>query len=589
MSAQDTSNDIVRVRTFQQDAQKAAGAAGVKADTVRIPKKKSRSATPPTPTPKRLTQAPRIHVQEKPPVQEELDAITPVQRPATQHYIELEESIEDISAHPTKASLLSDEEHTTQSADLESLESGTIIRDTKRKRFRLIPALIQAIRGWFTEKKEEYEESRRPKQLVTTSSQRLETIKKAKQSGTQAPHEDYSAVSEYLKEVKRTPVQSSVQFKEKEEVPAPHWTHTLSKDPSDTPEVQPQLKVKEEKTTPTLQEDRAAAWNATHEQEKPADASESALAETETPSSTNTEPISTQPQEFGTAPSSEPETPAPEEVVENEEPIEPPAPIESAQTVAETPLPQKEELEIQEMQQGAFAPPSSTVRFPVRTFLIVVLFASALGVGASLYYFGGEDEPIGTVPVYRIPSLIQAQQEVPVPLADTRAALLEEVRSVVANSADATVVYPTYSVEGTTQPASADQVLQVLQPRMPGSFLRSIESIALGGIRAEPFVIIRSTSFDTAFAGMLEWERTVSPDLSPLFGPAVSASYDPHARTVTQIRDPFFSDIIAANRNARLLVDESGTQRIVYGFIDQHTILITTTAEIFQELIPLVN
>ena len=88
---------------------------------------------------------------------------------------------------------------------------------------------------------------------------------------------------------------------------------------------------------------------------------------------------------------------------------------------------------------------------------------------------------------------------------------------------------------------------------------------------------------------MLDWEKNMSADLVPLFGTAVIETFDPQARTNTQARNAFFVDTIASNKNVRLLRDENGEDRIIYTFVDQNTILITTTREALQTLLPLMK
>jgi hypothetical protein len=126
----------------------------------------------------------------------------------------------------------------------------------------------------------------------------------------------------------------------------------------------------------------------------------------------------------------------------------------------------------------------------------------------------------------------------------------------------------------------------VISPKISGSFGRTIREIAFGGAAQDPFIIMKVNSFDIAFAGMLEWEQTMSSDLSPFFGDPVVITFDPSARTDTQVREAFFKDMIASNKNARLLLDQNGSDRIIYTFVDQNTILITKNKETLDVLLP---
>ena len=77
----------------------------------------------------------------------------------------------------------------------------------------------------------------------------------------------------------------------------------------------------------------------------------------------------------------------------------------------------------------------------------------------------------------------------------------------------------------------------------------------------------------------------MSADLAPFFGEVVNKTLDPKSRTSNQIVPAAFADDSINNRRLRSLYDETGTERIVYSIINQHTILITTNQENLTELI----
>jgi len=132
--------------------------------------------------------------------------------------------------------------------------------------------------------------------------------------------------------------------------------------------------------------------------------------------------------------------------------------------------------------------------------------------------------------------------------------------------------------------------MQYLALRAPGSFTRAVSEMTFGSVGGtDPFILMRVGNFDTAFAGMLAWEQYMSTDLAPLFGSIVSESYDPYARTDSQIRSAFFRDTIITNKSARILVDANNTERILYSFVRPNLILITTNSETFNTLLPLVS
>jgi hypothetical protein len=208
----------------------------------------------------------------------------------------------------------------------------------------------------------------------------------------------------------------------------------------------------------------------------------------------------------------------------------------------------------------------------------------------SYYFFGRTNTGVVVKDeiVYEAPRLFSANNTQNFLLPEDRLTLLSVLMSSIDENSDVVVhLYPTLDEEGT--PADIDTILGTLGLRADGSFIRGIREIAFGGSSGEPFIVLTTASFDTAFAGMLGWEESMSADLSPLFGTPVSSSYNPEVRTDTGTSEAYFKDIIASNKNARLLVDENGDDRIVYTFIDKNTIVITTTRDALSDILPLVD
>ena len=229
-------------------------------------------------------------------------------------------------------------------------------------------------------------------------------------------------------------------------------------------------------------------------------------------------------------------------------------------------------------------------RLPIYIYSLVILLALVLGVSTTFYWFTRSTQT-QEVTAIQIPSLINSNLQTAVPLLPDKEAVFSKILDASINSGDIVQIYPTVTdTNGTSIPAGAQTILSVLNLRMPGSFTRSIRDITFGSANgSEVFIIMRTTDFDTAFAGMLQWEAVMSADLSPLFGLPVSQSYDPYARTSAQIRPAFFRDEIIANKSARVLVDENNEERIVYAFVQPTILVITTNTDTLNTLIPLLT
>lgn len=553
MSPFDTSKNISRIRTFKEDVEHSRSKNTKPETSIQLPRseKITQEERPIVSSLSSLNES--IQTQIKPKVSQ---GVTAKQRKITENYLVLTDEIEQI-ARPRKESILTDDNTYTAGG-------GIIIRDTKRKRFRLIPAMISAVVSWFSGIKTEYDNALHPVHTVTRAETRAEVIQKAASQSERAPKEDLKEVVEHLKNIERTPITSTLTFKEKSEVPKPTWA-SASGSPDRIPEI-PVSTAEEQITqpiaTPILREEIKEPVPVAYKRDEPEEIVPAITIKEQ-------EPVVTEETQY--------EVPIALETPEVQI-------VETA--VAETPR-------RTDISPKRYAPARSKeyVPFPIATFMIVIIGASLLGIGASYYWFASKDVPETKAIVYKVPALITASSQVLFELPQDRLNMLIEVLSRVQKSSSVTQVYPTVQDEnGNVKPASVEDIMQKLELHAPGSFTRSIKEITFGSTAdAQPFIIMKATSFDVAFAGMLEWEQTQSADLFPLFGQPVVETFDSTARTDTQVRSAFFKDTIASNKNVRLLVDETGKDRIIYTFTDQNTILITTTREALDALLPLVK
>jgi hypothetical protein len=495
---------------------------------------------------KDLQAAPAANTKLVVPAKEEYPAYeNEVETPQDTALTRLQAEAEKIAA-PTSESFFAQRGSST----IDSVEDGEIIRETKHKRFRLIPAMIEATAQWATGQKDALASFRRqPNHPIAKAEARKEVIKEAVEKSAIAPKEDFHTVVARLKKVERKPVQTGISLKEKTQMPKPQWSHIADTEG-------------EAKTLPAVPQVMSSA------------------------------PVTN-------APEVSVPTPAPSQrPALSEEPLQTQPPVEvAAKTSTFVPTPQSQKKEapvmptpvvVKKQTVPSYTPTPVGNRFlsPVFLTICVVIMATIAGVSASFFIFKkDEGNVIEKVAVYEVPTLIEGNTRA-VPLPSDRWMLLEALTSSLQENNTILQLYTTKEEAGVERPASAEETLSVLTPQISGTFGRTIREIAFGGAAQDPFIIMKVTSFDAAFAGMLEWERTMSSDLTPFFGNTVVITFDPSARTDTQVRDAFFKDVIASNKNARVLLDEDGHERIIYTFVDQNTILITKTKETLDVLLP---
>ena len=131
--------------------------------------------------------------------------------------------------------------------------------------------------------------------------------------------------------------------------------------------------------------------------------------------------------------------------------------------------------------------------------------------------------------------------------------------------------------------ASSKELVRALGFRVPALFIETLGPLYMSGLHVGdeniPFLILTTTSYDHAFSGMLSWEKSIEEDLAPFMSP--QATYTPPA---TAQGSQIFIDTVVRNFDIRILRDETGAIRILYGFADRNTIIITTRVETFLSI-----
>ena len=92
-----------------------------------------------------------------------------------------------------------------------------------------------------------------------------------------------------------------------------------------------------------------------------------------------------------------------------------------------------------------------------------------------------------------------------------------------------------------------------------------------------PFLVMKTASFDYAFAGLLRWENKIEDDFYPLF-----------TTENISIKEKYggikFSDSTLYNVDVRVQKDSQGNVRLIYGFVKNDIVLITVGVTPFIEI-----
>ncbi len=493
---------------------------------------------------------------------------------------------------PQPASLKNKKKETFNSEDsIQELEEGMIVTDQKRNRFKLVPAIVQSIKNWFTETKDKLQHQQKTSPTVTNIDQRESVIQAAAANAKLVPEDDYESTTKRLKTQEReTSTTDTISITEPLPEQTPTWSPSNDPENTLTPEVElpaevlapeipeplaePDVPPEPEPATPELEPKpvqtpaQLTGWQhyvGDEEADKLEIPSPTTLPETAPPKSEEVVPI-VEPTDLEV--DEKPEVPVPEVVPPQQTRI-----LSTAEQNTSESNPRFNRNPIPEYRLNKLGRPVPKKQgTPYLTLAAVIIVAIILGTGVSVWFFTRTIEPTIVTSTVPTDTLLESPKATPLPLPGNRTLLYNAVETALqGGSSGLSEFYPTIG-EGT---ATAELVLSTMAINAPGSMQRAVTSISFGGYDAtDPVIVMRFTSFDTMFAGMLAWENSMSSDLAPLFGPA----------TITTTLDSRVN-----NRDVRVLSNPQNEDVLVYGFITRNTLLIAPNRNTFSAVAPLVR
>jgi hypothetical protein len=125
-------------------------------------------------------------------------------------------------------------------------------------------------------------------------------------------------------------------------------------------------------------------------------------------------------------------------------------------------------------------------------------------------------------------------------------------------------------------PVSWRRLAQSLEIQLPDLLNKSLASQYMFGLlnrsgQSDRFLLLKTSFPDQAYAGLLEWERTMADQLVPLL----------YATAPTKPTQNRFTDKLLRNKDARVLASTDGRATLLYAFLDGETIIITPNEETF--------
>lgn len=139
--------------------------------------------------------------------------------------------------------------------------------------------------------------------------------------------------------------------------------------------------------------------------------------------------------------------------------------------------------------------------------------------------------------------------------------------------------------------ATTQEVMALLSPNMPENLSRALQPEFIMGVHVfdgnQAFIVFRTDAYQQAVAGMLDWEYAMRAELSPFFNrnprPRTPGEQT-NSTTTPRVIPSSFVDRVVRNHDARVLYNEAGDIILLYAFLDQRTIAVTTNESTLFEL-----
>ena len=226
---------------------------------------------------------------------------------------------------------------------------------------------------------------------------------------------------------------------------------------------------------------------------------------------------------------------------------------------------------------------------------LILIILGAAGVGITFMIKSQNSAP--AVQMQEVPSLITAEFKDELNTSTVAPTQIVSALSSKLNTSQITVnnfdnIYLTAGTSTGRRLINSSEFVSLMNFRMPDILKRSLQPSYMVGTysfsKNLPFIIFKATSFESSYAGMLDWEKILARDFQLLFhlpgyeNNNVLADLNP-----TAVKN--FEDSVIVNKDVRLLRDDAGQIILLYGIIDKETIIITVTDTAFKEIMNRLN
>jgi len=229
-------------------------------------------------------------------------------------------------------------------------------------------------------------------------------------------------------------------------------------------------------------------------------------------------------------------------------------------------------------------------------FFLILTFAGAAGI-STYYFINRQNSAVPVAKIKELTSLITTEYKdelnidtiIKDSFANVLSSKLNDVKIPMGG------LYNAYIITGssTKRLVDASEFISLMKFQMPDIAKRTLLPNFMVGMysfdRNLPFIILKTSSFENTYTGMLGWESYLQKDFAEIFRLPGYKNGGGIISALTPTSANKFGDGTILNKDVRVLRNDSNDIILLYGIIDKETIIITVNDFVFKEIISRLN
>lgn len=258
------------------------------------------------------------------------------------------------------------------------------------------------------------------------------------------------------------------------------------------------------------------------------------------------------------------------------------------------------------------ASPRSKRNILISSISLILILGSIAAIGGTYYFLSVAKQSLLSNGQAATPTFISTESAHTIVLNDdTKQELAQKIAAEGDSLPNGLIerVFFQDSAAPATSTFSTNDFLNILQTQAPAPLVRSLyPEFAFGfyGKDRVPFVIFETSSYDEAYAGMLNWEPYMRDEFSTILfstdfendlpistsTPSIATGTtspivvtQPSTQAKNAVAFPTaFKDLVVDNKDTRALYNRAGELLVLYGFVDKKYIVITRDPDALNEI-----